>query len=349
MSGSRPAVLAIDGGNSKTDVALVAADGTLLAEARGPGTDTARSGSEATVAILDGLVTAVAAAAAVTAAPSSPVAAHLSACLANADLPEDEEQLGAALAARGWTLSTAFFNDTFAVLRAGLEGAERWGVAVTCGAGINCVAVAPDGRTTRYLALGPETGDWGGGEKLGLESLWWAMRAEDGRGPQTMLREAIARHFGAAQVSEVAIGVYTGDIPRDRLLSLAPVLLELARRGDEVARDVVRRQASEITVMALTLMRRLDLTSSAVPVVLGGGLLTARDPLLTELIVTGLAAAAPRAAVRVVDVPPIAGAALLGLDHFGAPASAEARLRHSYQSRPPLAAGRGLTDAGTTQ
>ena len=33
----RPAVLAIDGGNSKTDAALVAADGTLLASARGPG------------------------------------------------------------------------------------------------------------------------------------------------------------------------------------------------------------------------------------------------------------------------------------------------------------------------
>ena len=32
----KPAVLAIDGGNSKTDVALVASDGTLLASARGP-------------------------------------------------------------------------------------------------------------------------------------------------------------------------------------------------------------------------------------------------------------------------------------------------------------------------
>ena len=36
-AGRSPAVLAVDGGNSKTDVALVAADGTLLASARGPG------------------------------------------------------------------------------------------------------------------------------------------------------------------------------------------------------------------------------------------------------------------------------------------------------------------------
>jgi N-acetylglucosamine kinase-like BadF-type ATPase len=266
-------------------------------------------------------------------APPRPVAAHLSACLANADLPEDEERLGAALAAQGWTLSSALFNDTFAVLRAGLDGAGRWGVAVTCGAGINCVGVAPDGRTFRFLALGHETGDWGGGGELAMQALWWAMRAEDGRGQQTMLRTAVPMHFGVPEVRDVAIGVYTGEITWERRLELAPVLLEVARRGDEVARDLVRRQADEIAVMALTAMRRLGIASSEVPVVLGGGLLTARDPLLTELITASLTAGAPGASIRVVDVPPVAGAALLGLDHIGAPPSAEARLRHSYDPR----------------
>ena len=40
MSSALPAVLAIDGGNSKTDIALVGADGTLLAGGRGPGVRT---------------------------------------------------------------------------------------------------------------------------------------------------------------------------------------------------------------------------------------------------------------------------------------------------------------------
>ena len=40
MSRDQAAVLAIDGGNSKTDIALVAADGTLLASGRGPGVRT---------------------------------------------------------------------------------------------------------------------------------------------------------------------------------------------------------------------------------------------------------------------------------------------------------------------
>ena len=51
---------------------------------------------------------------------------------------------------------------------------------------------------------------------------------------------------------------------------------------------------------------------------LGGGLLIARDPLLTRRIEAELAAGAPAAIVRIVDVPPVAGAALLGLDQAGA-------------------------------
>jgi hypothetical protein len=49
--------------------------------------------------------------------------------------------------------------------------------------------------------------------------------------------------------------------------------------------------------------------------------------------ITGqLAEAAPGAQVRVIDVPPVVGAALLGLDHVHAPAEAENRLRAAYDS-----------------
>ena len=53
VSSDLPAVLAIDGGNSKTDAALVAADGTLLAAVRGPGT-TGAADLDATLAVLAG-------------------------------------------------------------------------------------------------------------------------------------------------------------------------------------------------------------------------------------------------------------------------------------------------------
>jgi len=97
-----------------------------------------------------------------------------------------------------------------------------------------------------------------------------------------------------------------------------------------VARTVVSRLADEISVMAITAMRRLGLAGLATPVVLGGGVITARNPLLMTGITRQLAEAAPAARVRVIDVPPVAGAALLGLDHVHAPPAATARLRAAY-------------------
>ena len=46
------AVLAVDGGNSKTDVALVGHDGTLLGYARGPGSNHQVVGLKAAVKVL---------------------------------------------------------------------------------------------------------------------------------------------------------------------------------------------------------------------------------------------------------------------------------------------------------
>ena len=341
-------MLAIDGGNSKTDVALVASDGTLLASARGPGINSQEVGADQTVLILDALVKQAAAQAGGRSRfdrahgsfgvhGSGWVALHTVACLANADLPEEEAELAAAVQAQGWSATSTVVNDTFAILRSGLadQAQPYWGVAVVCGAGINCVGVAPDGRVTRYLALGTIAGDWGGGYGLGLEVLWHAMRAEDGRGPDTSLTRYVTSYFGVARVEEVAIGFHKGKIGEGDLIGLAPTLLRAAEEGDDVARTVVSRLADEISVMAITAMRRLGLTGLATPVVLGGGVITAGNPLLMDGITRQLGEAAPHAQVRVIDVPPVVGAALLGLDHVHASPAAESRLRAAYEVPRP--------------
>jgi N-acetylglucosamine kinase-like BadF-type ATPase len=344
-------VLAIDGGNSKTDVALIAADGTLLASLRGPGASQEEYGIDGAMLILADLVRAVAAQAGVTGAG---VARHTSACLAGADLPEEEEQLTAALGRQGWSDTAIAVNDTFAVLRAGLRGHgsgsgsggsgsggsgssggcgddRPWGVAVTCGAGINCVALAPDGRTARYLALGALTGDWGGGWGLSREIMWHSMRAEDGRGPATALGPAVAAHFGVPSVTDVAIAVHKGAIAESDLVRLTMALFETAAAGDQVARNLIEHQAEEICVMATAAMRRLGLPFAGTEVVLGGGLLEARDTLLISAVEYRLASSAPGTVPRVVDVPPVAGAALLGLDFLGAALSAKQQVKNAFR------------------
>lgn len=317
-------MLALDGGNSKTDVALVATDGAVLASARGAGVNSHESGADSTVRGLDELVRRV-----VRQAGEIPVL-HTVACLANADLPEDEEELAAAVRAAGWSPTSTVVNDTFAILRSGLRDEPHWGVAVVCGAGINCVGVAPDGRVTRFLALGQLTGDWGGGYGLGREVMWHAIRDEDGRGPRTALTQRVREFFDADQVEDVAIGIHQGKIADDDLNGLAPVLLRTSAEGDAIARDIVDHLAEEIALLATVAMRRLGLTYLPTPVVLGGGVITAEDGILMAGITDRLSQAAPDALIRVIDVPPVVGAALLALDHVQAPPGAETRLRAGF-------------------
>ena len=86
-------------------------------------------------------------------------------------------------------------------------------------------------------------------------------------------------------------------------------------------------------------MRRLGVLGEPIPVVLGGGVLTAGHPQLMDEIARLLDDQAPLATVSVVRTPPVVGAALLGLDRLGAPPPVRDRLRESYEvaaDRPAL-------------
>ncbi|MFC4116073.1 N-acetylglucosamine kinase [Nonomuraea zeae] len=317
-------VLAVDGGNSKTDVAVLSEDGQVLATGRAGAFAPQRDGVAAAVDV------------AVAALPDGLPAGgfdHVSACLAGADLPVEEEALAREFAARGFGPDVVVRNDTFALLRAGASAA--WGVAVVCGAGINAVGVSPTGAVVRFPALGRISGDWGGGQGLAEEALWHAVRAEDGRGAPTALTGLLTAHFGTATVEELVIGLHFGRVDEGRLHELAPGVLAAAAGGDAVAASLVERQAEEVIVLAEVCLRRLGLLETPVEVVLGGGLLTARDPLLTSLLDTRFALRAPRAKPVVADVPPVLGAALLGLERLGASDAATARLRAHYDPPRP--------------
>ena len=185
---SQPVVLAIDGGNSKTDLALVRADGALISFARGPLSSPHHLGSDGSLTVLTRLLDEACSQAGLERTDGR-VATVAEVLLAGLDLPAEETAFLDLVERRGWASRTIVGNDTFALLRAGTE--RGWGVAVVCGAGINCVGVAPDGRHARFAALGATTGDWGGGLDVGLAALSAAARSEDGRGPLTVLEDEV--------------------------------------------------------------------------------------------------------------------------------------------------------------
>ncbi len=137
-------------------------------------------------------------------------------CLAGADLPADDRRILRSLRELGLVAEPLLRNDTFAVMRAG--AARGWGVAVVCGAGFNCTGVGPDGREVRFPALGPISGDAGGGQEIGIAAVGACIRAGDGRGPHTALERAVPAFFGMRTPRQVMVGLHTGKLDEGRLL-----------------------------------------------------------------------------------------------------------------------------------
>jgi N-acetylglucosamine kinase-like BadF-type ATPase len=330
-----PLLLAADVGNSKTDLALLRADGSLVAAVRGQTASHQRVGMDAGADVLDRL--AVRARASAGLAPATRPAADLAiVCAAGADFPDEERRLASLVERQGIAQRAVVRNDTHAALRAG--AAAGWGVAVVCGAGINCVGRAPDGREARFPALGEISGDWGGGHAIGAAALWAAVRARDGRGPRTALEQVVPARFGLRRPVDVTLAVYRGRLSEGRLRDLAPDVFAAAGAGDAVARAILDRLADEVVAMAVAALRRLRLLRRDPSVVLAGGVFRADDARFYDRIRDGVERHAPAARIVHLDAPPVLGAALLALDRLewldrhdreAAEASVRAALTHA--------------------
>lgn len=323
-------VLAVDGGGSKTDVVAIALDGTLVGHARGPGSNPQTRGWELAGPILDDVRGRV-----VSALDGARIrTTHV--YLAGLDLPDELTAATAAL--RHWEADggapDVLDNDLFALLRAGTLSPDA--AAVVCGTGINALAVRADGETARFPAIGDVSGDWGGGAYLGNRALWHAARADDGRGPATALASAVPAALGLGTVREVTEAIHFGRLDQRVFNRLCPVLFEVAADGDAVAAAVVARQAEEIVLLASVALGRLGLGTSPalpVPVVLGGGVLAARHPMLVDAVVSGLRSRVPGAVPTWVTSPPVLGAGLAALESVGAQPEALERYRAAVLSR----------------
>ena len=312
-------IVAVDGGNSKTDLALVGDDGALLALVRGPLSSPHHLGAEGALGVLEGLLEQASREAGVD--PRADVAGLY---LAGIDFPAEVESFRGLVESRGWAGTVLVGNDTHAALRSGTDAG--WGVAVVCGAGINCTGVAPDGREARFPSLGDISGDWGGGLDVGRAAVWAAARSEDGRGPKTSLEHSVPAYFDLTTPYELAQEIHAGRIPYRRAIELAPLVLESAE-DDAVAAEIVQRLAEEIVTMARVSLERLGLTDEPTEVVLGGGLFQSGNGHLLGAVEAGLRAVSPSISVHPPAAPPIAGAALLALDELGASPEAHERAR----------------------
>ena len=300
-------ILAVDGGNSKTDLALVDGKGSLLAAQRGPTVSHQMAGWEEGFNRLESMARGV-----IDGRADRPALSVFG--LAGADTPAVSRRLLSGITKLELSSKSIVVNDAVIALRAGTR--SDCGIALVCGAGINGFGRAPDGRTARFAALGGISGDWGGGGDLGEAALAAAVRARDGRGSPTSLSQSVAQHFGVRAPSAVSIAIETGEIPWRRLDELVPLVFAAAAAGDQIGRGLIDRQSEELAAMTYGLARRLGLLRREVDVVLSGGVFKGYDQGLLGDLTRRIKDRVPSARPIRIPAPPVLGAALIGLDQL---------------------------------
>ena len=307
-------VLGIDGGGSKCAAVLgrlaAVGDGGVYIAGRGRGgpANPRVAGHEVARA---SITAAIARAFADAGLGLRPVAA---ACLglAGVGLPEDRD------AVLAWA-TQAGLADTVLVVPDGLlpfadGAAEPWGVVLIAGTGSLALALRRGETLSAATAAdrcggwGPLLGDEGSGHTIGLAALKAAMRAADGRGPDTILHAALLKRFGAARAADLVGCIHAPGVGRREVADAAREVLAAADVGDAVAAAILTGAAAELATHVRTLVERNSLTSGVYPLRLTGGLL-AGSATLRHLVVESLVASGHEpGSVTVVSDPAAAAA-----------------------------------------
>lgn len=262
-----PWVLGLDGGGTKT-VALIANEkGRVLGRGEsGPANYHTAGLARASENILHAVNTAIADAGLV---PQALTAAFLA--LSGVDRPTDRQVMSGVIARLGLTCPVHLDHDAAAALAGATGGLP--GVVVIAGTGSIAFGEDPKGNRARAGGYGPLLGDEGSGYDIGRKALIAVLRHEDGRSPGTALTERIKQRFMLDRMTDLINLVYGNPAPlqRPEIAGLAPMVVEAAREGDSIAREILRVAGRELGLMAAAALQRLQWDPNTAVLVAGSG------------------------------------------------------------------------------
>jgi N-acetylglucosamine kinase len=149
------------------------------------------------------------------------------------------------------------------------------GVVVISGTGSIAYGVNRHGEKRRAGGWGHLLGDEGSGYDIGRRALISVLKARDGRGRRTSLSERLMALLRVRGIDELVDRAY--GLKVDEVASLASPVMEEARKGDEISREMIRSALDELESLALAVIRGLGMEGEEFELALTGGILEARD------------------------------------------------------------------------
>jgi N-acetylglucosamine kinase-like BadF-type ATPase len=200
-------------------------------------------------------------------------------------------------------------NDALIGLVAG--AADGWGVAVVSGTGCNCWGWDRDRRQGQVTGGGWQMGEYAGSIELASRAVQLVAYEWTQRGPATQLTPALLHYLGATDVIDLLHGLTSGRLEIDA--AVAPLIFEVAARGDAVAIDLIRWAGRELGELAKAVIRQLNFATLEFDVVLLGSMFNG-GALLIEPLRDSIAELAVGARLVRLQALPVVGAVLLGME-----------------------------------
>ena len=266
--------MGVDGGGTRTRVALADRAGRELARAEGPPTLVDPTNPNATVGVIADLCREVSS----KGGADLPVAG-LWAGIAGAGTEPARGVVETALRDVCLATRTAVGADAEATFHDAFPSGP--GILLISGTGSIALGRGADGSRLRVGGWGAHLGDEGSGYRIGWSALRALARGEDGRGDSTDLRDPVLNVLGVAGPPDLI--KWMAAARKADVASLVPLICEEAEAGDLVAKTIIEEAVDELVAHVRTLVRRLEPWPVTPEVALAGGLIEEAGPLRTRV------------------------------------------------------------------
>jgi N-acetylglucosamine kinase-like BadF-type ATPase len=311
--------LGIDGGATKTQAAIVDAQGVLHGVGLGGSSNYDNVGVAAAQANIGQAVAAARRQARLDHAPFAATFLGLAGIVSPEDRAVVREMAEALELAPGDRIGVD--HDCRIALAGGLTG--RPGIALIAGTGSSCFGMNEAGDAWRGSGWGHLISDEGSGYWFGIQAMRAAVQAYDGRGIPTVLRERLQATLGLAEMDDLVRRLYVDGMSQQEIAALAPLVFEAARDGDERALALVREGMEALADSVLAVARKLRMESECDLALIGG--IFQAGPMFVEELERAVRSRLPGCRVIFAEMPPSLGACLLALELGGAEASESVR------------------------
>lgn len=196
--------------------------------------------------------------------------------------------------------------------RAALEGAFKGksGAILISGTGSIILGKDEDGILHRAGGFGRLIGDEGSGYSIGRKGLTAISRMLDRRCLSTELAKLVTEKFNIVTQENLINAVYLEglDIP-----SIAPLVIEAARSGDEICSNIVDEECEELILHARAMAEKLKLEK--MPLVFNGSIISTEN-FLSKRLKEKLNKTLPFVEIKQPEFPPAVGAAIIARNNL---------------------------------